>query len=183
MQIDTSLKCVLQLFADLIIIREILATTRSCRSSYQKPHLRPLSLAYADYQKGSNHRRAVTVFVSSQTWWSILASATIGLESKVSKLRGTNGVIANEMEMQIRPTTPQPPRSPRLPLPLENDPHRREQGQSHGIDGETRHRRRYRRKLLAGLCLPFLLASLDLTIVSTAIPFIASHFSTDPNQD
>lgn len=35
----------------------------------------------------------------------------------------------------------------------------------------------YRWKLIAGLCLPFILATLDLTIVATALPSIASHFS------
>ncbi|OGM42974.1 putative MFS multidrug transporter [Aspergillus bombycis] len=35
----------------------------------------------------------------------------------------------------------------------------------------------YRWKLIAGLCLPFILATLDLTIVATALPSIASHFN------
>ncbi|KAL1970568.1 hypothetical protein VTN77DRAFT_4212 [Rasamsonia byssochlamydoides] len=34
----------------------------------------------------------------------------------------------------------------------------------------------YRLKLLAGLILPYILASLDLTIVATSLPFIASYF-------
>lgn len=34
----------------------------------------------------------------------------------------------------------------------------------------------YRWKLIVGLLAPYLLASLDLTIVATALPFIASHF-------
>ena len=42
---------------------------------------------------------------------------------------------------------------------------------------EKHDRRIYRWKLLGGLCLPYLLASLDLTIVATAVPFIASDFS------
>lgn len=36
----------------------------------------------------------------------------------------------------------------------------------------------YRFKLLGGLILPYILASLDLTIVATSLPFIASYFST-----
>ncbi|KAE8352087.1 major facilitator superfamily domain-containing protein [Aspergillus coremiiformis] len=35
----------------------------------------------------------------------------------------------------------------------------------------------YRWKLIAGLSLPFILATLDLTIVATALPSIASHFN------
>ncbi|KZF21408.1 major facilitator superfamily transporter MFS-1 [Xylona heveae TC161] len=35
----------------------------------------------------------------------------------------------------------------------------------------------YRWKLIIGLVLPFFLASLDLTVVATALPFIASHFN------
>lgn len=37
--------------------------------------------------------------------------------------------------------------------------------------------KKYRIKLIAGLVLPYFLASLDLTVVATALPFIASHFS------
>lgn len=36
----------------------------------------------------------------------------------------------------------------------------------------------YRSKLIAGLVFPYFLASVDLTIVASAMPFIASHFST-----
>jgi hypothetical protein len=36
--------------------------------------------------------------------------------------------------------------------------------------------KKYRLKLIAGLVLPYFLASLDLTVVATALPFIASHF-------
>lgn len=35
----------------------------------------------------------------------------------------------------------------------------------------------YRWKLIGGLLVPFFLASVDLTIVAAALPFIASHFS------
>ena len=45
---------------------------------------------------------------------------------------------------------------------------------------EKRASRIYRWKLICGLILPDLLSSLDLTIVATATPFIASHFSTSP---
>lgn len=38
----------------------------------------------------------------------------------------------------------------------------------------------YRWKLIAGLLLPYFLASVDLTIVAAALPFIASHFSMTP---
>lgn len=42
---------------------------------------------------------------------------------------------------------------------------------------KTKHDARvYRWKLIIGLLLPYLLASLDLTVVATALPFIASHF-------
>jgi hypothetical protein len=40
----------------------------------------------------------------------------------------------------------------------------------------------YRWKIIPGLLLPFMLASLDLTIISTALPFIASHFGKLPPQ-
>ncbi|UKZ68795.1 uncharacterized protein TrAtP1_009814 [Trichoderma atroviride] len=36
--------------------------------------------------------------------------------------------------------------------------------------------KKYRIKLITGLVLPYFLASLDLTVVATALPFIASHF-------
>jgi hypothetical protein len=36
--------------------------------------------------------------------------------------------------------------------------------------------KKYRIKLIAGLVIPYFLASLDLTVVATALPFIASHF-------
>ncbi|PON21586.1 hypothetical protein TGAM01_v209617 [Trichoderma gamsii] len=36
--------------------------------------------------------------------------------------------------------------------------------------------KKYRIKLIEGLVLPYFLASLDLTVVATALPFIASHF-------
>lgn len=40
----------------------------------------------------------------------------------------------------------------------------------------ARSSKKYRIKLIAGLVLPYFLASLDLTVVATALPFIASHF-------
>ncbi len=43
---------------------------------------------------------------------------------------------------------------------------------------DKRNARKYRFKLIGGLLLPYFLASLDLTVVSTALPFIASDFST-----
>lgn len=36
----------------------------------------------------------------------------------------------------------------------------------------------YRWKLIGGLLLPYTLASLDLTIVASSLPFIASYFGT-----
>ncbi|KKO96540.1 hypothetical protein THAR02_11355 [Trichoderma harzianum] len=39
-----------------------------------------------------------------------------------------------------------------------------------------RNNTKYRIQLIAGLVLPYFLASLDLTVVATALPFIASHF-------
>ncbi|KAL4783760.1 major facilitator superfamily domain-containing protein [Aspergillus varians] len=41
---------------------------------------------------------------------------------------------------------------------------------------EQRRRRLYRWKLIGSLFMPYLLATIDLTIVATAVPFIASHF-------
>ncbi|KAL3479584.1 major facilitator superfamily domain-containing protein [Aspergillus californicus] len=41
---------------------------------------------------------------------------------------------------------------------------------------EKRRRRVYRWKLMGCLFLPYMLATIDLTIVATAVPFIASHF-------
>lgn len=46
---------------------------------------------------------------------------------------------------------------------------------------QKRASRIYRWKLIAGLILPDLLSSLDLTIVATATPFISSHFSNPPS--
>ncbi|KAL4792678.1 major facilitator superfamily domain-containing protein [Aspergillus venezuelensis] len=42
---------------------------------------------------------------------------------------------------------------------------------------EKRRRRIYRFKLIGALFMPYLLATLDLTIVATSVPFIASHFN------
>ncbi|KAL4936877.1 hypothetical protein BDV06DRAFT_227461 [Aspergillus oleicola] len=42
---------------------------------------------------------------------------------------------------------------------------------------EKRRRRFYRWKLIGALFMPYLLATLDLTIVATSVPFIASHFN------
>ncbi|PGH06906.1 hypothetical protein GX51_02151 [Blastomyces parvus] len=42
---------------------------------------------------------------------------------------------------------------------------------------EKRNARVYRSKLIAGLVFPYFLASVDLTIVASAMPFIASHFN------
>ena len=41
---------------------------------------------------------------------------------------------------------------------------------------QRRRERIYSWKLIGGLCLPYTLATLDLTIVATAVPSIASHF-------
>ncbi|KAL2864021.1 putative MFS multidrug transporter [Aspergillus lucknowensis] len=45
------------------------------------------------------------------------------------------------------------------------------------IAAEKRRRRVYRWKLIGSLFLPYMLATIDLTIVATAVPFIASHFN------
>lgn len=42
---------------------------------------------------------------------------------------------------------------------------------------ETKRRRRYRAKILFGLVLPFTLQAIDMTIVASALPFIAKSFS------
>lgn len=53
-----------------------------------------------------------------------------------------------------------------------------EDGEKCAICKKQQHDARvYRWKLIAGLVLPDLLSSLDLTIVATATPFISSHFS------
>jgi hypothetical protein len=51
-------------------------------------------------------------------------------------------------------------------------------GPCHLCQQQRRHDRIYRWKLICGLTLPFILSTLDLTIVATAVPTIASHFST-----
>ncbi|KAL5333817.1 major facilitator superfamily domain-containing protein [Aspergillus crustosus] len=56
------------------------------------------------------------------------------------------------------------------PLPEKQRPSPEEQA-------EKRWRRIYRWKLILCLFMPYLLASIDLTIVATAVPFIASHFN------
>lgn len=47
----------------------------------------------------------------------------------------------------------------------------------HLCQQQQRHDRIYRWKLICGLTLPYILSTLDLTIVATAVPSIASHFS------
>lgn len=42
----------------------------------------------------------------------------------------------------------------------------------------AKEKRDYRRKLVLCLFMPYLLASIDLTIVATAVPYMASHFGT-----
>ncbi|KAL2833886.1 major facilitator superfamily domain-containing protein [Aspergillus cavernicola] len=44
------------------------------------------------------------------------------------------------------------------------------------LEAEKRRRRLYRWKLFGSLFAPYMLATIDLTIVATAVPFIASHF-------
>lgn len=53
-------------------------------------------------------------------------------------------------------------------------------GPCHLCQQQRRHDRIYRWKLICGLTLPYILSTLDLTIVATAVPIIASHFSTFP---
>ncbi|KAF4171421.1 hypothetical protein CNMCM8927_002545 [Aspergillus lentulus] len=47
----------------------------------------------------------------------------------------------------------------------------------HLCQQQQRHDRIYRWKLICGLTLPYILSTLDLTIVATAVPSIASHFN------
>ncbi|KAG2027977.1 hypothetical protein GB937_000425 [Aspergillus fischeri] len=47
----------------------------------------------------------------------------------------------------------------------------------HLCQQQRRHDRIYRWKLICGLTLPYILSTLDLTIVATAVPSIASHFN------
>lgn len=42
---------------------------------------------------------------------------------------------------------------------------------------EKKRARHYRRKLIVSLLIPNMMASMDLTIIATALPTIASHFS------
>ncbi|KAL4982119.1 major facilitator superfamily domain-containing protein [Aspergillus falconensis] len=44
-------------------------------------------------------------------------------------------------------------------------------------EAEKKRRRIYRLKLVCALFMPYFLATIDLTIVATAVPFIASHFN------
>ncbi|KAL4772311.1 major facilitator superfamily domain-containing protein [Aspergillus nidulans var. acristatus] len=48
---------------------------------------------------------------------------------------------------------------------------------SHEAEAEKRRRRVYRLKLVCALFMPYFLATIDLTIVATSVPFIASHFN------
>ncbi|KAF4152313.1 hypothetical protein CNMCM6069_002250 [Aspergillus lentulus] len=50
-------------------------------------------------------------------------------------------------------------------------------GKCHLCQQRQRHDRIYRWKLICGLTLPYILSTLDLTIVATAVPSIASHFN------
>ncbi|GFF29993.1 uncharacterized MFS-type transporter C16A3.17c [Aspergillus udagawae] len=50
-------------------------------------------------------------------------------------------------------------------------------GPCHLCQQQRRHDRIYRWKLICGLTLPYILSTLDLTIVATAVPSIASHFN------
>ncbi|RLL94388.1 hypothetical protein CFD26_100044 [Aspergillus turcosus] len=50
-------------------------------------------------------------------------------------------------------------------------------GPCHLCQQQRRHDRIYRWKLICGLTLPYILSTLDLTIVATAVPTIASHFN------
>ncbi len=45
---------------------------------------------------------------------------------------------------------------------------------------EKKRRRKYRLKILLGLVAPFTLQALDMTIVASALPFIATDFSEYP---
>ncbi|KAL4947870.1 major facilitator superfamily domain-containing protein [Aspergillus filifer] len=51
------------------------------------------------------------------------------------------------------------------------------QSTTHEEKAEKRRRRIYRFKLIGALFMPYLLATIDLTIVATSVPFIASHFN------
>ncbi|KAL4757458.1 putative MFS multidrug transporter [Aspergillus foveolatus] len=54
---------------------------------------------------------------------------------------------------------------------------RHEKSISHEAEAEKRRRRVYRLKLVCALFMPYFLATIDLTIVATSVPFIASHFN------
>jgi hypothetical protein len=47
---------------------------------------------------------------------------------------------------------------------------------------EKKRARHYRRKIIFSLLIPNLMASMDLTIIATALPTIASHFSQCPKK-
>lgn len=64
--------------------------------------------------------------------------------------------------------------SDRYPAPEQIQPN----GPCQKCKEEKHDARVYRSKLIAGLVFPYFLASVDLTIVASAMPFIASYFST-----
>jgi hypothetical protein len=72
------------------------------------------------------------------------------------------------------------------PVTITTSPEQAEQAEQVEVDlsgecerckKEKHDARVYRWKLIGGLLLPAFLASVDLTVVATALPFIASHFS------
>ncbi|KAL4995034.1 major facilitator superfamily domain-containing protein [Aspergillus recurvatus] len=56
-------------------------------------------------------------------------------------------------------------------------PRLHEKSISSEAEAEKKRRRTYRVKLVCALFMPYFLATIDLTIVATAVPFIASHFN------
>ncbi|KAL4974592.1 major facilitator superfamily domain-containing protein [Aspergillus desertorum] len=62
-------------------------------------------------------------------------------------------------------------------LALSNTPALHEKIISPEAEAEKKRRRIYRLKLVCALFMPYFLATIDLTIVATAVPFIASHFN------
>ncbi|KKK13292.1 hypothetical protein AOCH_003610 [Aspergillus ochraceoroseus] len=60
--------------------------------------------------------------------------------------------------------------------PRESQPPRSSTSECAFCKEEVRRRRIYRWKVILGLFLPYMLATIDLTIVATAVPSIASHF-------
>ena len=103
-------------------------------------------------------------------------------------MKGKSTTQSSNDQLDLPPATPATPQDSNLPnsesiLPVvEAEPKPTSEALPHPKDyahcAKKKHdSRMHRWKLMAGLFLPSLLPNLDLTVVATALPFIASHFS------